>query len=449
MRITQRVFTDLAIWMTGLGLLMGVIFPFFLLLIGISPDLVIRLRFFAYCMTAGFLVGAANIWLTKAVVAKRLRILADRMNYIKTNLFEIANQGNMNRCTSENCFIEENSDDEIGESSRAFNRLVQALNDSLKNIFAVRTFIETITSHLSLKKLSDKAIEQLIQHTNADAGAIILEENGEFKISSSIGIREPERLVKNDYIKHVFETKTNKRLRLPSNVVVDGMLMEFRPKEILIAPIVYKETSIGVIVLASAAGFITEEISQLEPFQKGLALAINNALIHERLERLAAIDPLTGIFNRLFGMTRFHEEYSRAVRANMPLGVLMFDIDWFKKVNDTYGHIAGDRVLIMIAKTAKSALREGDVLMRYGGEEFFAILPGASTEDLKEIAERIRHLVEEQSIKVENNDIRVTISIGGASYPEINIKDEMELLKNADDALYMAKNAGGNRVVIL
>lgn len=449
MRITRRVFTELAIWMTGLGLLMGVVFPFFVLLMGIPPEFIIKLRFFATCMTAGFLVGAANIWLTRVVVVKRLRLLADRMNYVKTNLLEIANQGDMERCTPENCFIEENSNDEIGESSRAFNRLVQALADSFRDAFAVRMFTEMLTSHLHLEKLADKAVEQLIQHTNANAGAIIIEENGELRVAASIGIKNPAMLAENDYVRRAFDEKTGKRLTLPTGIVVEDVLAEFRPKETCIAPIIYKGTALGVIVLASASGFITEEIKRLELFRQGLALALHNALIHMRLQRLAAIDPLTGVFNRRFGMTRFQEEYGRAVRANTPLGVMMFDIDWFKKVNDTYGHMVGDRILIMIAKTARSALREGDVLIRYGGEEFLAILPAASSEDIKKIAERMRHLVEEQSVRANDNEIRVTISIGGASYPEIDIKDEMQLIKNADDALYMAKNTGRNRVVVL
>ncbi|UKL14144.1 diguanylate cyclase [Dissulfurimicrobium hydrothermale] len=449
MRITHRVFTDLAIWMTGFGLLMGVVFPFFVLLMGIPSEFVMKPWFFATCMIAGLLVGAANIWLAKAIVGKRLRILADRMNYVKTNLLEIANQGDMEKCTPENCFIEGDSDDEIGESARAFNRLVQALADSFRDVFAVRMFTEMLTSHLHLEKLADKAIEQLIQHTNANAGAVLIEENGELRVAASIGIKNPARLAENDHVKRAFDTKVGKRLTLPTGIVVEGVLAEFRPKETCVASIVYKGAAIGVIVLASAAGFITEEINRLELFRQGLALALHNALIHDRLQRLAAIDPLTGVFNRRFGMIRFHEEYGRAVRANIQLGVVMFDIDWFKKVNDTYGHMIGDRVLIMVAKTARSALREGDVLLRYGGEEFLAILPAASSEDIMKIAERMRRLVEDQTVKADDTDIRITISAGGVSFPETDVRDEMDLIKKADEALYMAKNTGRNRVVVL
>lgn len=110
-----------------------------------------------------------------------------------------------------------------------------------------------------------------------------------------------------------------------------------------------------MIILASAAGFKDEVRSRLDLFCQGMALALNNALTYDRLQTLAALDPLTGIYNRRFGMTRLHEEFTRAVRTTGPLGVMMFDIDHFKKVNDTYGHLAGDRVLIQVAKIARTA----------------------------------------------------------------------------------------------
>lgn len=453
MRITRKVFADLAIWMVVFGLAADILFPFFLLLTGIPFELVMRPWFFVIYITAGLLIGAGNIWLVKIVVGRRLSLLAGKMNFVKTNILEIAKHGSMEHCTPEKCFIEEDSNDEIGESAHAFNRLVQTLADSFGDIFAVRAFTEMLTSQLSLEKLAGDAIEQLVQHTNAQAGAILIEENGEFKISSSIGIREPERLSENGYIKRAFETKIIKRLPLPSGVLVDGILAEFRPKETLLVPIIYEEAAIGVVVLASSSGFISEEINRLEFFRPGLALALHNALIHGRLERLAALDPLTGLFNLRFGITRFHEEYSRAVRANTPLGVMMFDIDHFKQVNDTYGHLVGDRVLMMVTKVARLALREGDIFIRYGGEEFLAVLPLASRDDVQNIAERMRHLVEDAVVREGGSEIRVTVSVGGTSYPEFDVKNEADLIKAVikavDQALYIAKDAGRNRVIIL
>ena len=126
----------------------------------------------------------------------------------------------------------------------------------------------------------------------------------------------------------------------------------------------------------------------------------------------------------------------------------MFDIDHFKSVNDTYGHLVGDRVLSRIAKLGRPVLRHGDVVMRYGGEEFVAILPAASKEDVRGVGERLRRVVEEAAIKDGEQLIQVTISIGGTSYPELDVKEEQELLKHADQALYSAKESGRNRVIV-
>lgn len=126
----------------------------------------------------------------------------------------------------------------------------------------------------------------------------------------------------------------------------------------------------------------------------------------------------------------------------------MFDIDHFKTINDTYGHLAGDRVLIRIAKTARSVMREGDVLVRYGGEEFLAVLPAASRDNVRQMSERLRHMVEETTILDGEQAIRVTVSIGATSYPELDVEKEQDLIKNADEALYSAKQSGRNQVIV-
>ena len=196
--------------------------------------------------------------------------------------------------------------------------------------------------------------------------------------------------------------------------------------------------------MASTAAFPEHVLTRMILFRQPLALALNNALDHERLQRLAAIDPLTGLYNRRFGMARLHEEFSRAVRQKMPLGVLMFDIDHFKKVNDTYGHLIGDRILTQMSTLCRSLLREGDIVMRYGGEEFLAILPAASKEDITEIGERIRRIVEETPFDVGEQQIRITVSIGGTAYPGLQIETERDLVKCADEAMYSVKNSGRN-----
>ena len=186
----------------------------------------------------------------------------------------------------------------------------------------------------------------------------------------------------------------------------------------------------------------------MELFRQNFGLALNNAVAHDRLQRLAALDPLTGVYNRRFGMSRLHEEFDRAVRMNAPMGVLMMDIDHFKQVNDTYGHLVGDRILIAVTRIARTILRDGDVLIRYGGEEFLAVLPAASCEDLRLVGERMRRAIEDSSVAEGSQTIRVTMSLGAAAYPNQNVEKEETLVQLADDALYQAKESGRNRLVL-
>lgn len=447
-RLTRRVFSDLAIWMIGLGLVMGLVFPFFVVMMGVPTELALTPLAFVATMVAGFLVGWANIWLTKRVVGSRLRVLADRMRFVETNLRVLAQTGGAGECTSDSCFIAVDSEDEIGESAMAFNYLVKSLAFSRRTDAAVRSFTGVLASHLELDVLAEKALEQLLLHFDASAGAIWIAVDGEPKIASSQGMGKQDSLCNVDYVKRAMETGTRVIVALPEEVAVEGNSTAFGPRDALVDPVFYKGMPLGAIILVSAAGFADETKSRLDLFCHGLALALNNALTHDRLQALSALDPLTGIYNRGFGMGRLHEEYSRAVRTSGHLGVMLFDIDHFKDVNDTYGHLAGDQVLIQVAKTARAALRDGDVLMRYGGEEFLVILPAASMANSQEVGERLRCMVEETSTVDGDQMIRVTISIGITSFPEYAPLSDQELVKRADDALYSAKRSGRNRIVV-
>ena len=229
---------------------------------------------------------------------------------------------------------------------------------------------------------------------------------------------------------------------------MDGVVAEIQPRQVLILPVIYKSIALGVVVLATPTSFSPESTKRLELFRKSLGLALNNAIAHDQLQRLAALDALTKVFNRRYGLARLHEEFERAVRTSAPLGVLMFDIDHFKSVNDTYGHQVGDRVLEAISGMARTVLREGDILVRYGGEEFLAVLPGASGDDVQLVGERLRRTVEEGSISHDTQSIHVTISLGAASFPSQHVERESQLVQLADDALYVAKDSGRNRLSV-
>ena len=245
----------------------------------------------------------------------------------------------------------------------------------------------------------------------------------------------------------VLKTSKSQLLNFPNNIVLDGLLTKFRPVQIALQPILFLHSASGIIVLASNKEMEKESLEQIDIFVNDFALVLNNSLQHEQIQILAALDPLTGIYNRRFGMTRLNEEYSRATRSKSPIAVMMLDIDKFKKINDTYGHIAGDRYLKHIVSVIDPILRNGDFLVRYGGEEFLAVLPGANKHDVFKIAERIRFGVSESSIIFGESSIRATVSIGVDSFPESKGEESTNLIANADISLYEAKNGGRNRTV--
>lgn len=448
MRITRKVFHDLAIWMIVFGLAIGIVFPFFVILLGVPSPIALTIPFFLACLGAGTAAGIINFALARLVVGSRIRGLAKAMKHIEENLMSMTVSGDMNQCAPEECLIPVDSEDEIGESAAAFNRLVEELAHSMETQAAVRSFSQMLTSQLELDGLAQQALQQFIEHTGASGGAILCESGGELSVTASHGLKDVDSLAQSDHVRRAVRTGDSQIIRMPDDIQVDGVMAHFRPSEVVILPATYKSIPLGVVLLATAGSFDTDAQTRMELFRQSFGLALNNAVAHDRLQRLAALDPLTGVYNRRFGLTRLHEEFDRAVRMNVPMGVLMLDIDHFKQVNDTYGHLVGDRILIAVTRVAKTILRDGDVLIRYGGEEFLAVLPAASSEDLRLVGERMRRAIEDTSVAEGSQTIRVTISLGAAAYPNQNVEKEEALVQLADEALYQAKESGRNRLVL-
>jgi two-component system cell cycle response regulator len=167
------------------------------------------------------------------------------------------------------------------------------------------------------------------------------------------------------------------------------------------------------------------------------------------LKKQATYDALTGLLNRRSLLGRAQEEYSRRQRENKPLGLILFDVDDFKKINDTYGHQTGDAILSEVAKRLRRGLRQYDHVGRYGGDEILALLPNCDCQALQKISERLAASIAERPILYESHTFSVSVSAGGLStenYPSLSLQ---ELIALSDKALYQAKRAGRNRVVIL
>jgi diguanylate cyclase (GGDEF)-like protein len=168
----------------------------------------------------------------------------------------------------------------------------------------------------------------------------------------------------------------------------------------------------------------------------------------ERMYDRVLRDELTKAFNRKYFLDRLETELAYARRHGSALSLLMFDIDHFKRVNDTYGHPAGDYVLARIAKLAGSTVRAEDVFARYGGEEFSILCRGVGLENAGVLGERLRALMEGSVFELDGARVPITISVGVAAHPAIPVENGLQLIAAADEALYEAKRGGRNRVLL-
>jgi diguanylate cyclase (GGDEF)-like protein len=204
-----------------------------------------------------------------------------------------------------------------------------------------------------------------------------------------------------------------------------------------------------------------EELGRLNFSYEQLVLALKEAKdkserfaeelrqLNQRLEQMAFRDGLTNLNNHRFFQDILQREMARTRRYGHPLCLIMFDIDFFKDVNDAYGHPAGDQVLVNLAKAISGAVRPSDIIARYGGEEFTVILPETDRIGMKVFAERLRRCAAAVTTLFNGHTIKVTISIGGVQYSPTDTITQQELIEAADKGLYLSKKNGRNRVTIV
>jgi len=218
----------------------------------------------------------------------------------------------------------------------------------------------------------------------------------------------------------------------------------------LTIPLIFKKEVLGVLNFhkPEVDGFSEEEQRMLNLVANQIALAIENAKLYTKARDLSVKDELTGLYNRRHFQTVLQIEWKRAVRFHRPLSLLMVDVDYFKKYNDTFGHLQGDRVLKEMAQLLKKSIREIDTVARFGGEEFIVLLPDTDKKGALAVGEKLRKIVETyRFIETGTSDISpLTISVGVSSYPD-DVRDLDDLIDHADIALYDAKDAGRNKVI--
>ncbi|MBI4710773.1 MAG: diguanylate cyclase [Nitrospirae bacterium] len=231
----------------------------------------------------------------------------------------------------------------------------------------------------------------------------------------------------------------------------------YKTKSFLSVPLKIEDRVTGVLNISDkimGGVFNENDLRLLQPLVTNAAIAIERNQLYkqsEELRKLSITDPLTGVLNRRFLDQRLTEEIARFNRFKQPFSLFMLDIDRFKKYNDTYGHIATDKVLKVLAASITNSLRSIDIAARFGGDEFMVLLPQTRKVDAIHIAERLREQIELSSIlqDAELPPNKLTISIGLISCPDDAAADIPAILEKVDQALYLAKKSGGNRLVHL
>ncbi len=219
-------------------------------------------------------------------------------------------------------------------------------------------------------------------------------------------------------------------------------------RSLISAPLLVGDKTLGILRVDSVVAhhFSTDDLRFLRTIADLTAIAIENAQLYEHLENLAIRDGLTGLFLRRHMLDRLAEEVNRELRRGQELSFVMIDLDRFKQYNDTFGHMAGDIVLKTVAKILEEHFNQpGNVVCRYGGEEFCVLLPGCSKDQAVKLANELRKKVETHEIILRRQKTHVTTSIGVASFPK-DTRLKEELIFKADEALYKAKETGRNKV---
>lgn len=323
---------------------------------------------------------------------------------------------------------------------------------------ALRSSAEALNSTLKFDEVLDRILDNTDLVVPYDAVAILLVEGGKLRIARHRGWQEagwgeldgPSDLQLED-IPGLHAMYFSRETFVIQDISEETHLLNFPEtswaRSYAGVPICSRDQVLGFLTLFSARPRFYSQVQadRLKAFASQAAIAIENARLFEQTHYYSITDGLTGLYNSRYFFNLANFEFERVRRYPSSLSVMMIDADYFKSVNDTYGHPVGDEVLRHLAQVIQSGLRKVDVVARYGGEEFVLLMPETDLDQACLVAERLRGLVESTSVQVEGHTISITVSIGVACMGSEHVNFNA-LVKSADDALYVAKGQGRNRV---
>jgi diguanylate cyclase (GGDEF)-like protein len=323
-------------------------------------------------------------------------------------------------------------------------------NQGLKEQLKLFQTSQSIANCIDLERIQMLVLEAVIKETSLESGFTCLRDtSGELSLVEPKGISKEFAEEINKQLEITFDFEGNSftdPVRLP---IACDTLNENSPVNLILLPIRHKSTLQGyVALLQDKAATESPRLNQanIRFLMEQSALAIENAGRYSIARDLLNIDELTGLYNYRYLEIAMDREIRRAERYGLSVAVIFMDVDMLKSINDTYGHLIGSQVLKEIGAVLKKSVREVDIIIRYGGDEYTIILVETGRQGAAVVAERIRQRIADQCFMVaENLNVKLTASLGFACFPE-DTKSRHELLELADRAMYYGKESGRNTV---
>ncbi|OJX40514.1 MAG: hypothetical protein BGO78_05865 [Chloroflexi bacterium 44-23] len=340
---------------------------------------------------------------------------------------------------------------------------IKQTKEALRREQQLHTITRTISSSMELDTILSDLLRQTLEITDTDETHLgLLVDEGAY-IHFQYGMNREDSFM--------IDQKIERDLRYLSWQIVDrrkGVIVERLQIESLDGYIAHNFLEMGATIfmgvpvmsgltIMGVLGVFSKEpdrkfsqfdLTMMESIGSQAGIAIQNAYLFAEVNQLAVTDPLTRLYNRRYFFNLARVELERARRYSHQLSIIMMDIDLFKRVNDTYGHLAGDEVLVALTECIRNNLRQVDLAARYGGEEFVILLPETDIVSATTTAERLCLAIHDLNVPYNNALISVTVSVGVSSLQDQQITDISKMLDQADQALYKAKMKGRNQVVI-
>ncbi len=348
------------------------------------------------------------------------------------------------------------------------NRITEAQSELIlrksAHLQILNEFSQQVNSSLDLREVLNLLVNQAAESIGINRCAVWLFDENRLNLETVSGLNlSSEKMIKMSMpYKHIRGTRfmqalsEHKAIEIRSNQDTDFCQKfldnYFEINALLVIPLILKDHAMGLMAIGDTREtheFLEDEIALLSALANHTVLAIENARLYQKVKEQSITDGLTGLYNHRFFQLRFADEFMNSRRYKNDLALIMLDIDHFKLYNDTYGHIAGDLALKEIAGLTRSTVRENDIVSRYGGEELAIILPMTNNEGAQIVAERVRQVIAECQFLGDMNvpQVSITVSLGVSEFSKEMNKRE-ELLREADLALYAAKEQGRNQVII-